>query len=62
MSGTAHDDIDDSMTPYLKPLIQRTNQGVNPVKWFQNVNWNNFTPQSNVRTGNQEKRGTGSGS
>lgn len=62
MPGTKHDNIDDSMAPYLKHLIQRTDQGVNPVKWFQNVNWNNFTPQSNVRTGNQEKKGTGSGS
>lgn len=62
MTGTGHTNIDDSMTPYLKPLIQRTDQGVNPLKWFQNVNWNNFQVQPNVRTGNQEKKGTGSGS
>jgi RHS repeat-associated protein len=59
MTGTSQVNIDDSMTPYLKPLIQRTGQGVNPVKWFQNVNWNNFTFQPNVRTGNEEKKGTG---
>ncbi|UKB81357.1 RHS repeat-associated core domain-containing protein [Chryseobacterium sp. MEBOG07] len=59
MTGTGHTNIDDSMTPYLRPLIQRTDQGVNPVKWFQNVNWNNFQVQPNVRTGNQKKKGTG---
>lgn len=62
MKGTGHSNIDDSVTPYLKPLILRTDQGVNPVKWFQNVNWNNFVPQSNIRTGDQEKKGSGSGS
>ena len=62
MPGTSHTNIDDSMVPYLKPLIQRTDQGVNPVQWFQNVNWKNFQVKPNVRTGNQENKGTGSGS
>lgn len=62
MPGTSHVNIDDSMTPYLKPLIQRTDQGVNPVNWFQKANFNNFQVQPNVRTGNEEKKGTGSGS
>ncbi|MFC4163909.1 RHS repeat-associated core domain-containing protein [Epilithonimonas zeae] len=62
LKGTSHVNIDDSVTPYLKPLIQRTNQGVNPVDWFKKANFNNFQVKPNVRTGNEENKGTGSGS
>ena len=42
IKGTSHSSIDNAMTPYLKPLIKRTSQGVDPIKWFNNANWSNF--------------------
>lgn len=38
MPGTSDSSIDNTMTPYLKPLIQRTSQGIDPIKWFNNAN------------------------
>ncbi|WP_353098131.1 hypothetical protein [Empedobacter brevis] len=59
MKGTSHSSIDNAMTPYLKPLIKRTSQGVDPIKWFNNANWSNFN-QSIPKDKENEKGTSGS--
>lgn len=56
MPGTTHRSIDNAMTPYLKPLIQRTSQGVNPLIWFKNADWSNFN--KNIPKDKENEKGS----
>ena len=58
--GTDHTNMDNTMAPYIAPIINMINIGINPVDLMNNMNFNNIKILNNGDLDPNKKRGSSS--